>query len=231
MAQSPYSEDGTNGDVSHDDSQSSQDGRPGAPRRITGSDPVFGLLLVGAISVGLIPLIGTDAADMRYTLVWGLMALFGVLSWLLGSGARIGHETPEHLGWGVIFALIVGLPLLGFAGSTLAEITQLMFPAMLAGTLLAYLVFVMPLAETLFFRGMFQQGRTFWATGLTCTVWSVVLFFPLINRGPYPLIVAVILLMANMMYSYVRERNGLAAAWICQIVVNFLVFFIPFAGG
>jgi hypothetical protein len=32
-----------------------------------------------------------------------------------------------------------------------------------------------------------------------------------------------------MTYSYVRQRNGLAAAWAAQIVVNLLVMFLPFA--
>jgi hypothetical protein len=30
-----------------------------------------------------------------------------------------------------------------------------------------------------------------------------------------------------MIYSYVRQRNGLAAAWLCQIVVNVVVLFLP----
>jgi membrane protease YdiL (CAAX protease family) len=97
------------------------------------------------------------------------------------------------------------------------------------GTLLAYVVFVMPLAESLFFRGVLQQTYNFWQTGLFCTAWNLVLFFPLMNVGPYPLLVGIILLMANLMYSYVRDRNGLAAAWICQITINLVILFLPFA--
>jgi membrane protease YdiL (CAAX protease family) len=195
--------------------------------RASAGDPIFGLLLVGAVSLGLTPLI-PDAADFRYTIVWGLLALFGVLAWLIGNGPRIEQEQPENLAWGVALGLILGAPLLAFGGSNLSEATNLMFPDMTTGTILAYIVFVMPLGETLFFRGLLQQNMSFWSNGLVCTAWQMVLFFPLINRGPYPLIVGVVVLMANSMYSYVRERNGLAAAWVCQIVVNVLLIFVPF---
>jgi membrane protease YdiL (CAAX protease family) len=85
----------------------------------------------------------------------------------------------------------------------------------------------MPLSETLFFRGVFQQTRAFWETAIYCTVFQFILFFPMMNQGPYPLIIGVGLVMANLMYGYVRDRNGLAAAWICQITVNLVLFFIP----
>lgn len=196
--------------------------------RTSAGDPIFGLLLVGAVSLGLTPLI-PDAADFRYTIIWGLLALFGVLAWLIGNGPRIEQERPENLAWGLVMGLILGTPLLAFGGSNLSEAANLMFPNMSTGTVLAYIVFVMPMGETLYFRGLLQQNMSFWSNGLACTAWQMVLFFPLINRGPYPLIVGVVVLMANTMYSYVRERNGLAAAWVCQIVVNVLLIFVPFA--
>lgn len=197
--------------------------------RASASDPLFGLLIAGAISIGLVPLIGSAAADMRYTLSWGMLALFGVLAWLLGRSARIQQETPENLVWGVVFGFILGIPVLAMGGGTLADIARLMFEDMGHGTLLAYLVFVMPLAETLFFRAVLQEQQPFWVVALLATVWHLVLFFPLVNRGPYPLVVAVIMVMANMMHSYVRQRNGLAAAWLCQITVNLMMIFVPFA--
>lgn len=199
--------------------------------RGTTSDPIFGLLLAGAVSIGLAPLVGSEAFDLRYTLVWGMLAGFGVLSWLIGSGPRIGQARPEDLIWGIIFALILVVPLLGFGGATFVEAAELLLRTMTPGTALAYLVFVMPLAETLFFRGLLQRGRPFWQAGLICTVWQMILFFPLIDVGPYPLVVGITLLMANLMYSYVRGRNGLAAAWLCQITVNLALIFFPFVTG
>ena len=62
----------------------------------------------------------------------------------------------------------------------------------------------------------------------------MLLYFPLLYVGRFPLVSAVIavaLLMMNLVYSYVRRRNGLAAAWLCQIVLNFILLFIPYVTG
>jgi hypothetical protein len=198
--------------------------------RSASSDPTFGYLVALALAVGLTALPG-DQFELRYTLVWGVMAGFGVLSWLLGNSARITQETPENLAWGVVFGLIIATPLLAVGGSLLNTTVSLLFGGMSAGTLLAYLVFVMPLAETLFFRGLLQQTRAFWIVGLLSSLWGAVVFFPRLDIASYPAIVGIIalaLVMMNITYSYVKERNGLAAAWLCQIVVNLVLLFFPF---
>ena len=121
------------------------------------NDPAFGFLLALAMCIGLIPLINNGNADLRYTIAWGVLAGVGVLSWLLGSLERIEQEVPENLGWGIGFGILVGAPFLLFGGSILQTAVRDIFPDYSAGTVLAYLVFVMPLAETLFFRGLLQQ--------------------------------------------------------------------------
>ena len=107
-----------------------------------------------------------------------------------------------------------------------------MFPSMTAGGLLAFLVFVMPLAETLFFRGLLQGPLLSWIVGLLATLWHIVLFFPVMwqsiaEHQAVALVIVILLLMMNMLYVYVRERNGLASTWICQIVCNLVIFYIP----
>jgi membrane protease YdiL (CAAX protease family) len=162
------------------------------------------------------------------------MAAFGVLAWLLGSGTRITQEKPENLVWGMVFGVILGIPLLLFGSSVLSTTTHQLFAEMTIGTLLAYVVFVMPLAETLFFRGLLQEGRSFWVVALLSSIWSILLYFPLLDIGRFPapsLVIAVMLIMMNVMYSYVRQRNGLAAAWLCQITANVVLLFIPFLSG
>ncbi len=214
-----YAEDRVTGDI------------PPARYRGATSDPAFGYLLALALSIGLTPLIGSGNADLRYTVAWLALAMVGVLAWLLGHGERIGQEKPENLTWGVVFGLIVGAPFFVFGGEVLKPAIDQMFQGLTPGTVLAYLIFVMPLGETLFFRGLLQQNRAFWIVGLLSSLWSVILFFPLMDLGGYPAvaaIIAIILLIMNIIYSYVRERNGLAAAWVCQIVMNLLMVFLPF---
>lgn len=196
------------------------------------NDPLFGYIIALALSIGLSPLV-PSATDMRYTLLWGLLAGFGVLAWWAGSGTRIEQEQPDDLAWGIIFGLIIGVPLLAVGGSTLTTTVKLLFVEMKPGTLLAYLLFAMPLAETLFFRGLLQANQPFWLVGLLSSVWSLLIFLPMLDISQYPVVGIVIgtaLLMMNIIYSYVRTRNGLAAAWLCQITVNIVVLFLPILG-
>jgi len=197
------------------------------------SDPFFGFLIAIALSVGLTPLL-PDNADLRFTLAWSALAGVSVLSWLLGSIERIGQERPENIAWGFMYGLMFAVPFLIFLREPiLVPAIQQMFPMFSAGTLLAFLIFVMPISETLFFRGLLQNQLVFWVVGLLATLWNVVLFFPVMWESvvQFPavaFVIAITLLMMNMIYVYVRERNGLAAAWICQIVVNLIMLFIPF---
>lgn len=196
----------------------------------TGTDPTFGYLIALALAVGLMAL-PAEHRDLRYSILWMIPAGFGVLAWLLGNGPRIQEETPENLAWGIAFALIIATPLLAVGGSTLTATVHRLFLGLSPGALLAYLVFVMPLSETLFFRGILQEERAFWLVGLMSSLWSAVLFFPQLDVATYPAIVTVIgvaLVMMNLTYSYVRQRNGLAAAWVCQITVNLVLMFVPY---
>lgn len=210
------------------------------PKKPAGTDPTFPFLIALALSVGLIPL-ASENVDLRYTLSWLVLALFAVGVWLFGETERIRTEQVENVAWGAVFGVIVGLPLLFAGSSTLQTTVRLIFRAateeplraLTPGAVLAYAVFVMPLAETLFFRGVMQYGRPFWLVGLWSSLWSILLFFPMIEVARFPVIAVVIgtaLVLTNMMYSYVRHRNGLAAAWVCQIVVNVIVLFLPYIG-
>jgi len=197
------------------------------------NDPAFGFLIAIALAIGLAPLNGSGQAELRYTIAWSVLAIFGVLAWWFGSTARVGQETPENIVWGISFGLILGMPLLAFGGPTLSAAVDFLFGMMTPGSLLAYLIFVIPLSETLFFRGILQENRPFWMIGLMGSLWSIVLFFPLMDLQNFPFVAVVIgtvLVMMNLIYSYVRQRNGLAAAWVCQIVVNLALVFVPFLG-
>lgn len=229
--------------IVEDDSAPADDAPPPAPVRVTAraanTDPTFGLLICFALNIGLAAL-GPAYGDLRFMAAWSALALFGVGAWLIGSTVRVGSERVENLAWGVVFGVLVGAPLLVVGGRTLSATTALIFrtgtetglTTLSLGAVLALVVFVMPLGETLFFRGLLQTGRPFWLAGAAASVWSVLLFFPMVETAQYPLIAVLTgsaLVLMNVMYSYVCQRNGLAAAWLCQITINLLVFVIPFA--
>ncbi len=196
------------------------------------TDPFFGFIIATGLSIGLTPLL-PESVEFRYALAWGALAGVSVLSWLLGTMERIDRESPDDIGWGILFGVLLGIPFLVFLNEhVLAPTADRLFPEMSPGSLLAFLVFVMPLAETLFFRGLLQGQLAFWIVGLLATLWNVVLFFPVMWEAVTLLpavsaVIAVLLLMMNWLYVYVRVRNGLAAAWMCQIVANLIIFYVP----
>jgi hypothetical protein len=212
--------------------------RRGIIYRGQSSDPTFGFLIALALCVGLIPLI-PENSDLRYVIGWSILALFGVMAWLLGTSSIIEREKPENLVWGAIFGVIIAVPFLIVGGGTLATTAHLLFRVSVGnavqeltpGAVVALVVFVQPLAETLFFRGVMQEHRAGWLVALLASLWSMVLFFPMLDIGRYPgvgIIIGTALVLMNAVYSYVRGRNGLAAAWLCQIVVGFVLLFLPF---
>ena len=196
------------------------------------SDPLFGFVIAAALSVGLTPLL-PESVELRYTLAWGALAGVSVLSWLLGTMERIGQERPDDLGWGILYGLLLSIPFLVFLSqNVLSPAAARLFPSMSAGALLAFLVFVMPLAEALFFRGLLQSQLMSWLVALLATLWNIVLFFPvmwqsIMDHQAVALVIFILLLMTNMLYAYVRDRNGLASSWICQIVCNLIIFYVP----
>lgn len=197
------------------------------------SDLLFGFIIAAAVSIGFVPMLPASV-ELRYTLAWGALAGVSVLSWLLGSMERIEQEIPENLGWGILYGLMLCIPFLVFFGEQiLGPAAAQLFPGMSAGGLLAFLVFVMPMSETLFFRGLLQEQLAFWLVGLLATLWNILLFFPVMwdSVAQFPAVTAVIgllLLLTNLLYVYVRRRNGLAAAWITQIVANLILLYVPF---
>lgn len=199
--------------------------------RTNASDPFFAYLLGMAISLGLTPILPQEA-DLRFVLAWAALAGVSVLAWLLGSFDRIGQETLDNLLWGVGFGLLFSVPFLLFFSDTFYRVVRLAFPNANAGVLLAYVLFVMPLAETLFFRGLLQKSAGAWVSTLFAGVWQIVLFLPVmwvdVLRAPaVGVFLAVAFMTMSGLYAYVRQRNSLAAAWICQIVTGFILFFVP----
>jgi hypothetical protein len=75
-----------------------------------------------------------------------------------------------------------------------------------------------------------QGVRSLFLTVGLATLWLAVLFFPhmdLTGSEAIGLILLTIFILLNFMYSYMRLRNGLAAAWLCQVVSYTMLWFIP----
>jgi hypothetical protein len=195
-------------------------------------DPVFGYILAMALSIGLTPV----QANMRLVLLWTFIALMGGMAFLLGSGIRIKVTDPGDLVWGLVFGVLTGGALLLVGTDTLNVAAERVFGAgqeddeLLNTWVFQATVFVMPLSETLFFRGAMQRVHGIPVVALLSSAWSMLLFFPELDLADTPMVGMVIgtaLVLLNFLYSYVNARNGLAASFFCQVIAGSLLLLVP----
>ncbi|MBN1681425.1 MAG: hypothetical protein JW966_14180 [Anaerolineae bacterium] len=195
-------------------------------------DPVFGYILAMALSVGLTPL----DANTRYVILWAFLAAMGGMAFLLGSGIRLKVSDPVDLIWGVGLGVFTGGALALVGADTLATTSERLFSAdqennpLLRTWVFQTTVFVMPLAESLFFRGAMQRIHPIPVVALLASAWSMLMFFPNLGLSETPVVGVVFgtaLVFLNFLYSYVHFRHGLAASFFCQMVAGTLLLLVP----
>lgn len=207
--------------------------RDEAPRSVRQDfDPVLGYIMAMALSVGLTPV----QANTRYVVLWAFLALMGGMAFLIGSGIRFKVTDPGDLLWGVALGVFTGGALMLVGADTLATASERLFGAgssdnrLFSTWVFQATVFVMPLSETLFFRGAMQRAHPIPVVALLASLWSMLMFFPNLKLGEAPIVgvvfgTAVVLL--NFLYSYINHRNGLAASFFCQICAGSLLLLVP----
>jgi hypothetical protein len=195
-------------------------------------DPVFGYILAMALSVGLTPL----QANVRYVLLWAFLAAMGGMAFLLGSGISLKGKDPGDLLWGFGLGIFAGGALMLVGSDTLATASERLFNAgqkngpLLDTWVFQAVVFVMPLAETLFFRGAVQRVHPIPVVAVLASFWSVLMFFPNLGLKETPavgIVFGTALVLLNFLYSYTHFRHGLAASLFCQMSAGTLLLLVP----
>ncbi len=195
-------------------------------------DPVFGYILAIALSIGLTPL----QANTRYVVLWTFMAAMGGLAVLLGSGISLKVSDPGDLLWGIGLGLLTGGALMLVGADTLATASTRLFAdgdgdnVLLRTWVFQATVFVMPIAESVFFRGAMQRAHPIPVVAVLASVWSMLMFFPSLGLSDTPVVGAVFgtaVVLLNFLYSYVQWRHGLAASFFCQITAGTLLLSVP----
>lgn len=195
-------------------------------------DPVFGYILAMALSIGLTPV----QANLRYVLLWAFLALMGGIAFMLGSGKQTRSADPGDLVWGIGLGVFVGGSLMMVGIDTLQVTSNRLFNAGQDGSTLLNTwvfqatVFVMPISESLFFRGTMQRVHPLPVVAILSSAWSILMFFPNLGLGDTPavgVVIGVALIVLNFLYSYVHFRNGLAASFFCQMIAGSLLLLVP----
>ncbi|MCS6870064.1 MAG: hypothetical protein NZ571_01260 [Anaerolineae bacterium] len=194
--------------------------------RLLTFDPLFiyGIaLVVTVLGLGGMPL------ETRLTSVWTALSLLGVLA-ILADEIDVPRPTVRDLAIGAGYAALVGVPLVAIGNAQLKRIAVDLFNGMSPTSVFLLLVFAMPAAETLFFRGAFQASRGFLLSALASGLWACLLLVAGLNVTAYPFVALVIgtaLFALSFLYSYLAAVYNLFSAWACQIVMNMLLLWLP----
>ncbi|MBN1430164.1 MAG: CPBP family intramembrane metalloprotease [Anaerolineae bacterium] len=191
-------------------------------------DPFFALLIYLALGLGTWVL---SDLESRYTVLWMTLIVIGGGMALLDTGKPQGKIVLGNLSWGLVFGLPIGLMLLVFAPQALSTTSSLLFPNISLPALFQMLAITAPLGETLFFRGGLQDRHGMVAGIIGAGLATLVLFLPAAMGTPEQLtavaFVALFLTLLAGVYSYIRERYGLAASYACQVTINVMLFVLP----
>ncbi|MBX3063095.1 MAG: hypothetical protein KF726_08970 [Anaerolineae bacterium] len=186
--------------------------------------------IVALVVLIIVALLGAGALrpDVRFTILWTTLAVIAVIA-LLVDDIEVERPRLRDLLLGIGYGAMIGLPILTVVSAQLKSISLSLFGEGNHAFVFQTVMFTIPFAETLFFRAVFQgtRGLLFAAGG--AALWTILLFFPALNILQYPLValvLAVALVFVNFVYSYLCERFGLYAAWMCQVTINIALLFL-----
>ncbi len=199
--------------------------RPRRPSWLEQIDPLYAYLLYLALGLGTLYL--QDVAA-RQTILWTALLVLGGLLTLVDTDMSHGM-TSGSLAWGLGIGAVIGLPLFILAGPGLAATAAALYPDLDSGALFQALIFVGPLGETFFFRGVLQDRRGIGISILGAGLGYIIFYLPALAAGTPVYLIAAVFFFTVMagVYSYVRNRYGLAAALLCQSAANLMLMFLP----
>lgn len=189
-------------------------------------DPIYPALLFYSFALGS----GFFISDSltRYAILWVLLAGMGGLLGMVDAGEPLEAVTSSDLAWGIGAGIVIGLPILVIIAPALAESTRLIFPAIGVAALLLSMVFAAPLGETLFFRGVVQERYGLVLSVLGAGIYTILLYWPVVIQSVGVLLLFTIFytVLAGV-YGYLRDRYGIASAFICQVTINLMLVVLP----
>jgi len=180
------------------------------------------LLFLIFVGIGL----GTVLIEQKVRLaaLWTTMVLLSVL---YRSKLKVDIDfSPASVSRGALLGLVIAMPILAFLISQLRVFTERLYATNDVVMLFYQVCFVSAPAEEYFFRGIIQ-GRYGSSVSTTLYAGTALLYF--LPHAPLPVSFIVFIAMATLglVYGFVRERHGLAAAIACHVIVGLILQVIP----
>ncbi len=199
--------------------------KPRRPASLSGDwalSPRLGFLLMLGVGVASARLIH----PARLSLLW--LVLLALILVYAQSGRLKSNYSLRNIGRGALIGTVVALPLyLSFRDFFQATALHLYGTEDLQ-VLLERAVFIVPLLEGLYFRGVVQRERGLLEGALLFALAQVLYFVPAVSLFS-AVIAAVVagMFLTGLLYGYLYKRYGLTASIAGHVAVNLVLFMLP----
>lgn len=162
--------------------------------------------------------------SLRYALLWSTLVLLSVFH--RGIQPLKMEYTLAAVGRGTLLGLVVSAPILAFLSGHLRTAVERLYGTGDIASLLYQVCFVAAPVEEWFVRGIIQPRSGFWPSVAISACIGLLTF---VTRAPVLVLALVIayVVLTSMVYAYVRDRHGLAAAISCHVGVGFVLQVMP----
>jgi len=203
----------------------SRDSRRRSFRRTLASwvtNPHLAFLLV--LSVGL----ATRRVEHQWRLAFLWLSLLLVVLLYAESGRLRATFSLANLARGALVGTVLSLPVFLLARSFLLATALRLYGTEHLTVLIERAVFLVPVLEESFFRGVAQRERGHWDAAVLYGLMQALYF--LSAADVYPAVVVAVAagsMIVGLLYSYVYQMFGLTASIGCHVAVSFVLLALP----
>ncbi len=185
-------------------------------------NPYLGFLLLFGVGVATFRL----EHHLRLTVLW--LILLGIVLLYAETGRLRGSYSLLNLSRGALVGAIVTLPFYLFAKDFFLGTAARLYGVEEWQVLLERAVFLVPILEGSFFRGVVQRERRLLDGALLFGLAQGL--YVVATVDVFPFVVAAVVLgmgLLGLLYGYLYQRHGLTASIACHAAVNFVLFVLP----
>ena len=199
--------------------------RSGSIRPLSGGwalNPHLGFLLLAGVGLASIRL----SHPLRLSLLW--LVLLVLILLYAQSGRLKSDYSLLSVGRGALIGALVALPFYLFARDFFYSTASWLYSVNDLQVLLERAVFIVPLLEEGYFRGVVQRERGL-VEGAVLFGLAQALYFVSAVKVYFAVIAAVVLgmILAGLLYGYLYKRYGLTASIAGHVALNFVLFVLP----
>ena len=164
--------------------------------------------------------------SLRLTLLW-LVLLVMVLLYAESKRLKASYSLL-NLVRGALVGAVVALPFYIFAKDFFYATASRLYGVSDLQVLLERAVFLVPILEESYFRGVVQREKGLVHAALFFGLAQALYFIPVASAFSLVLsAVTVGMALLGLLYGYLYQRYGLTASIACHVVVNFVLLVLP----